>query len=60
MAKINRKLVAKLRTNTDSEIESVTFEAGDEVRLVKTWDRFHLVKDADGHFYNLPLADVTV
>lgn len=60
MAKIVRPLVARLRPNKDSDIEEIKFEAGDEVKLIKTWEHFYLVKDAQGHFYNLPHADVTI
>lgn len=59
MATIARKIEAGLRTNKDSEVETVSFDAGDEVDVVKTWDHFYLVKDAEGHFYNLPKDAIT-
>jgi hypothetical protein len=58
MATIKRPLTAKLRTNKDSLIESVDFAAGDAVTIAKSWDRFYLVKDAQGHFYTLRHEDV--
>jgi SH3-like domain-containing protein len=60
MAKIIRTLTVKLRPNTDSEVEEVVLREGDDVKLVRTWDRFHLIKDNDGHFYNVPLDVVAV
>ena len=59
MATLARPFDAGLRTNKDSETETVHFAAGDEVEVVKEWDRFYLVKDQDGHFYNLPKDAVT-
>ena len=60
MATIKRTLTVKLRPNKDTDVEEVTLSEGQTVKLVKTWDRFHLVKDDAGHFYNLPHADVAV
>ncbi len=54
MAKIKRTLTAKLRPNKDADIEEITLQEGDEVKLVQTWEHFYLIKDADGHFINLP------
>ena len=44
----------KLATNKDADIETVTFHAGDTAHIVKTWDRFFLIKDDNGHYYNVP------
>lgn len=54
MAKILRSLTAGLLTNTTADLEQISFAAGDEVEIIKEWDHFYLVKDGDGHFYNLP------
>lgn len=60
MAKIARTRTARLRPNKDSDVEEVTLQAGDEVKLIKTWEHFHLIKDAQGHFFNLPHADIAL
>lgn len=54
MATITRALTCGLKTNKEADVEEVTFRPGDTVDVVKEWDRFFLVKDEDGHFYNLP------
>lgn len=60
MATIKRTLTAKLRPNKDSDIEEITLNEGDEVKLVQTWEHFHLIKDGAGHFINLPHDAVAV
>ena len=60
MATITRTRTVKLRPNVDSDIEEITLQEGDTVKVVQKWDRFYLVKDAQGHFFNLPHGDVAV
>ena len=45
----------RYRVETPTDIEDVEFSAGDEVEVVEKWDDagFWLVKDDDGHFYNV-------
>lgn len=54
MANITRNLEAGLVTSKGAETETTAFTAGDEVEIIKEWQEFWLVKDQDGHFYNLP------
>jgi hypothetical protein len=60
MATMTRTRTVKLRPNIDSDIEEITLQEGDTVKVVQKWDRFYLVKDAQGHFFNLPHSDVAV
>lgn len=54
MAKITEEITAQFQTTTDSDIEETHFQAGDEVEIVETWKRHYLVRDSEGHYYNLP------
>lgn len=60
MATIARTRTVKLRPDKDSDIEEITLQEGDSVKLVHTWAQFYLVKDDQGRFFNLPHCDVTV
>lgn len=54
MATIKEDITAKYQTVKDGDIEETAFSVGDEVTIVQTWSQFFLVKDDEGHFYNLP------
>lgn len=54
MAQFKSDFVARFRTTLDEEIEETAFQTGDEVRVMATWKRHYLVKDDEGHFYNIP------
>lgn len=60
MATFNQDITLKLVTTKDGDIEDVPFRQGDAVTVVQTWDRFVLVKDDNGHFYNVPKDKITV
>lgn len=47
-------MTAGLRTCKDAELEEISFTEGDVVDIIQEWQHFWLVKDADGHYYNLP------
>lgn len=53
MATIKQSITVGLVTTKDGDLEQVSFAAGDEVQVVKAWDAFYLVKDDEGHYYNL-------
>jgi len=53
MATFNEDTTLKFQTTTEEDIEETEFSAGDEVELVETWDNYYLIKDDDGHFYNV-------
>jgi hypothetical protein len=54
MAQFKSDFVAKFRTTLDEDVEETAFVIGDEVRLMAKWQRHYLVKDDEGHFYNIP------
>lgn len=54
MATVNEDFTAKYQTTKDADIEETGFSAGDEVEIVQTWDEYVLIKDDDGHLYNVP------
>lgn len=56
MATIKEDITLKLQTTKDGDIEETSFSAGDEVEVVETWKNagYVLIKDGDGHFYNIP------
>lgn len=53
MAKIKENVTLKLVTTKDGDVEEMSFLKGDEVTLVKTWNHFYLIKDKNGHYYNI-------
>jgi len=54
MAQFKNDFVARFRTSLDEDVEETAFVAGDEVRVMAIWKRHYLVKDDEGHFYNIP------
>ena len=54
MATVTQHITLKFQTTKDGDVEEVEFAAGDSLTVVQTWDRFYLVKDKDGHYYNVP------
>lgn len=56
MASIKEDITLKLQTTVDGEIEENNFSAGTEVEVVQEWGEagYTLIKDDDGHFYNIP------
>jgi hypothetical protein len=53
MATVKHDFVADLLLNKHAELEHIQFKAGQSVDIMQTWDRSYLIKDADGHFYNV-------
>jgi len=56
MASIKEDVTLKFQTTVDGDIEETSFSAGDDVDVVQKWDGlpYVLIKDGDGHFYNIP------
>lgn len=54
MATIKHDLTVKFQTTKDGDVEQTHFKAGDAVTVVQIWERFVLIKDDEGHFYNVP------
>ncbi|RYF08216.1 MAG: hypothetical protein EOO40_07975 [Deltaproteobacteria bacterium] len=53
MATVRSDFSAKFQTSKESDLESTDFKAGDEVTVVQSWDEFFLIKDDNGHYYNV-------
>lgn len=54
MPSIKEDLVLKFMTTTDGDIEETSFSAGDEVEVLEEWEHHFLIKDDEGHHYNIP------
>lgn len=53
MATIKTDSSVRYQTVRNGEIEEKRFHVGEDVHLVQTWEHHYLVKDRDGHYYNL-------
>lgn len=53
MATVTQNVTLKFQTTKDGDIEEVPFAPGDPLTIVQAWDHFYLVKDNDGHYYNI-------
>ena len=60
MATVQQDIILKLVTTKDGDIEDVPFKKGDAVTVVQTWDQFYLVKDGNGHYYNVHKDKIAV
>ena len=54
MATIKEDIILKFQTTVDEDSEETNFSSGDEVEVIQTWNEYYLIKDDDGHFYNIP------
>ena len=54
MASITKALTLKHQSNLSEDVEEVAFAAGDDVTILKEWDRSYLVKNDDGKLFNVP------
>ena len=54
MASITKPIQLKHQSNLSEDVEEVAFAPGDEVTLLKEWDRSYLVKNDDGKLFNVP------
>ena len=53
MATMKDTVVLKYQTTKDGEIEETEFSAGSDVTIVQTWKNHYLIKDNDGHYFNV-------
>lgn len=53
MATFKTDTTLQLVTTKEGTPEPVQFAAGQTVTIVQTWDNFYLVKDDNGHYYNV-------
>lgn len=58
MAKFKTESTLKFQTTKDGEIETSTFAAGAEVKIVQEWGNSFLVRASDGHYYNVPKEQI--
>jgi hypothetical protein len=54
MASLTKALTLKHQSNLSEDVEEISFSAGDEVTVLKEWDRSYLVKNDDGKLFNVP------
>ena len=54
MATFNQDITLKFMSTKDADMEETEFSAGDEVEILETWEDHYLIKDDDGHYYNVP------
>ncbi len=53
MASVKQDFIAKYQTTTDGDVEEKQFSTGETVSIVQTWEHHYLIKDKDGHYYNI-------
>ena len=54
MAKCKIALTLKLQTNKQADVESRELKPGDTVTITHTFGEVVLIRDAEGHYYNVP------
>jgi hypothetical protein len=54
MAKVRQAMTLDHRGNLGEGVEPVTFEAGEEVAILKEWETRVLIKNAKGQLFNAP------
>lgn len=53
MATIKESVTLKFITTTDGDMEEKNFAAGESIEIMETWEAHYLIKDDDGHLYNI-------
>ena len=54
MASMTKTLTLKHQPNLSEDVEEVSLNAGDDVTVLKEWDRSYLVKNDDGKLFTVP------
>ena len=54
MARISKPVTLKHQANLGGAVEEFSFEAGDEVTVMKQWEKSALCKTASGQLFNIP------
>ncbi len=54
MARCKTDLTLKLQLNKQAEIETRELKAGDPVTISQAFAAVYLIRDAEGHYYNVP------
>ncbi|MEE2960993.1 MAG: hypothetical protein VYA34_09635 [Myxococcota bacterium] len=53
MANFKTDTTLKFITTKDGDVEEAEFSAGDEIEILETWENHYLIKDDDGHYFNV-------
>ena len=53
MATIKEDVTLRFITTKDDDLEEKSFAAGESVEIMETWDEHYLIKDDDGHLFNV-------
>ena len=53
MATIKEEVTLKFITTKDGDMEEKSFAAGEAIEIMETWDEHYLIKDDDGHLFNV-------
>jgi hypothetical protein len=54
MAKVRQAMTLQHQSNLGEGAEQIAFEAGEEVTVLKEWERHYLIKNAKGQLFNVP------
>lgn len=54
MATVKEAITLKYQTTKDGDMEETSFSNGQSVTVISEWQNHYLIKDDDGHFYNIP------
>ncbi len=58
MATIKDDLTLQHRANLGEEPDDVSFSAGEEITILKTWEDSFLVKNGAGQLFNIPKSQI--
>ncbi len=51
--KLKQPTTLKHHSNLGEEVEDIQFEAGQDLTVLKEWEKAYLVKDDDGKLFNV-------
>ncbi len=51
--KLKQATTLKHHSNIGEEVEDIQFEAGQDLTVLKEWEKAYLVKDDDGKLFNV-------
>lgn len=60
MAQLNRQMTLKLWPNKDADVEEIELGPHSAIDIVQEWDAYFLIKDADGHYFNVAKDAVNI
>ena len=53
MATIKEEVTLKFITTKDGDMEEKSFAAGESIEIMESWEGHYLIKDDDGHLFNV-------